>query len=79
MRRIFPPAALVLSLVCLLGLSLAVTGCNQQRLYPEQQQFSQFDRYHLLRGEEVRRSRTDALGRQEPALRERLSPPRQQR
>ncbi len=73
------PAPRLLLIAILGALPLLWVGGCQDRMFREGDQLSQFDRYHLLRGEPVRRSEPDELGRSRPALRERLGPHRQTR
>ncbi|MCC5828393.1 MAG: hypothetical protein JJU36_03000 [Phycisphaeraceae bacterium] len=52
-------------------MALLSQGCTD-KLFVDDREVSQYDRYRILRGEEPQRFRRDPFGRQEPALRERL-------
>jgi hypothetical protein len=60
----------------LLGLAAVIFvagGCSKP-LFPENAYRTPYDRYMALRGEERQQKETTALGREVPAVRERLKP-----
>lgn len=62
---------IVLALVALAGLA----GCEKP-LFPDDLPRTQYERYDRLRGRYVPAQQSNRFGGTEPALRERLSPPR---
>ncbi len=60
---------LVAGLACLTLLA----GCHDP-LFPKNEPRSQYSRYEALRGRATPQKKTNALGREEPAVRERLQP-----
>ncbi len=56
-------------------LGLATTGCEKP-LFPENMPRTQYERYDRMRGRYVPGQQINTFGGSEPALRERLTPPR---
>lgn len=61
--------------VLLLGLVVGIAGCEKP-LFPRDLPRTQFERYDRLRGHYVPAEQINVYGGFEPALRERLTPPR---
>lgn len=59
--------------VLAVGVALGLAGC-QDPLFPADQPRSQYERYETLRGRETPQKQINAVGREEPAMRERLTP-----
>lgn len=59
-----------------IGLFLLGLGGCEKPLFPEDLPRTQYERYDRLRGRYVPAQQTNRFGGTEPALRERLTPPR---
>lgn len=64
------------SALCILLMTVGLAflaGC-QDKLFPENEPRSQFERYQMLRGQSAPMVEEDAFGQERPALRQRLRP-----
>lgn len=63
--------------ITVIGLLLAGVGGCEKPLFPQDMPRTQYERYDRLRGRYVPGQQVNNFGGTEPALRERLTPPRE--